>query len=421
MSYHAGTDAKIAKFLKRGVEILDLAIIDPSSLNSTSPPQQPKPLTPSPLIANTPSPSKSPPSSNFFSRVFNKKTYNKATLAAKEATLAAKEAFTPESQQSSTPVTTSTGQVVLPLFRSNSGGRPETASTDDSHAPAPMSEILRSKKKQMGYSWTVRKWLRKDLEEESKDGVLDSTRELRFEWKRGAKRRSRPTGTSSVGPASVLGGSGETSSAPAIDPSTSEPSELLASPVDKPTLTTASIPLLASSPPSSTTAPPSASGGPSLVFVVEPVPSNPAIRPSPGDQSNSTPLGILSSSSPSRSPSQSFIEPHSTTFSQHSHTDADEDSSDSDTEDSERPWTCTLHLPGTPKPIHLATLRPAPHHPKLVAQLIIPWSLGAVPVGADEEAELSAEELKDFVAVMALWITVREGLGGLTKSGKGKR
>ncbi|KAJ3742798.1 hypothetical protein DFH05DRAFT_1400839 [Lentinula detonsa] len=66
----------------------------------------------------------------------------------------------------------------------------------------------------------------------------------------------------------------------------------------------------------------------------------------------------------------------------------DDDGNDSDPEDSETPWTCTLKtrylgvpgLPRSPSPssplkIKIATLSPMPHHPKVVAMLKIPYPL----------------------------------------------
>ncbi|KAJ3819196.1 hypothetical protein F5880DRAFT_1490098 [Lentinula raphanica] len=67
----------------------------------------------------------------------------------------------------------------------------------------------------------------------------------------------------------------------------------------------------------------------------------------------------------------------------------DDDGNDSDPEDSETPWTCTLKtrymgasgLPrsssssSTPVKLKIATLSPMPHHPKVVAMLKIPYPL----------------------------------------------
>ena len=196
---------------------------------------------------------------------------------------------------------------------------------------------------------------------------------------------------------------------------------------------------------------------------------------------------------------------------------------DSDPEDSEVPWTCTLHvvgkptgspfpsttntpsgsrfsqrssyqtnqnLPGSPTPVQqqqrslgleptqsqttpssrsnpsiqqiklkVATVSPTPHHPKVVSLLKIPFPLPDIevssvnvrkrivtPVGVARPADprssavgngmqsfsfnggggkprdtglvLTAEEIKDIVASTALWLVVREAMGGV---GRGRR
>ncbi|BGP19727.1 hypothetical protein JCM10213v2_007844 [Rhodosporidiobolus nylandii] len=146
----------------------------------------------------------------------------------------------------------------------------------------------------------------------------------------------------------------------------------------------------------------------------------------------------------------------------------EEDSGDdSDPEDSDRPWVCTLVYPlsssssaaslapaeprasmssarsrpsrepspsrplsaadSLPPPadkprlrkLHLATLRPAPHHPHLISTLLLPPSLPSIPLGSFsplrglEGGSLAPEDLRDLAMVSALWVAVREGLGGL--------
>ena len=85
----------------------------------------------------------------------------------------------------------------------------------------------------------------------------------------------------------------------------------------------------------------------------------------------------------------------------------------------------------------VATLSPAPHHPKVVAQLKVPFPLPDVdlihataikrvvqPSGAlsrSAEADipdamiLTAEEIKDILSSTGFWLVVREGLGGVGK------
>ncbi|KAE8271286.1 hypothetical protein A4X09_0g1031 [Tilletia walkeri] len=88
----------------------------------------------------------------------------------------------------------------------------------------------------------------------------------------------------------------------------------------------------------------------------------------------------------------------------------------SDQEDSERPWTCHLVLgPGVRIP--LGTLVPAPHHPKILGQLAVPYPLPDLSMcGVGPLARgITREELKDVVSVTAMHLVVREGFGGIGK------
>lgn len=119
---------------------------------------------------------------------------------------------------------------------------------------------------------------------------------------------------------------------------------------------------------------------------------------------------------------------------------------DSDPEDSETPWVCSLWVKRTNQRQMLATLTPAPHHPKVVGQLKIPMKLESVTladlrgqgekkiepmtkgiIGAEEmrkkvekEVCLGEEGLKDVVCVTAMWLVAREGWGGLGKRRKAR-
>ncbi|PWY98888.1 hypothetical protein BCV70DRAFT_30043 [Testicularia cyperi] len=95
---------------------------------------------------------------------------------------------------------------------------------------------------------------------------------------------------------------------------------------------------------------------------------------------------------------------------------ADDSGEESDPEDSETPWNCHLVL-GPNTRIPLGTLSPAPHHPKLVGQLAVPFplpDLSATGLGPDG-AGLTREELKDIIIVTCLHLIVRESFGGLAK------
>ena len=105
---------------------------------------------------------------------------------------------------------------------------------------------------------------------------------------------------------------------------------------------------------------------------------------------------------------------------------------ESDAEDSDTPWTCSCWVKSTGERILLATLTPAPHHPKIVGTLKIPIGLKTVDLGfasnlgeSDVDAStlrdgigLSEENLKDIVCVTAMWLVAREEFGGLGRTKK---
>lgn len=94
----------------------------------------------------------------------------------------------------------------------------------------------------------------------------------------------------------------------------------------------------------------------------------------------------------------------------------DDSGDESDPEDSETPWNCHLVLGPTTR-IPLGTLSPAPHHPKLVGQLAVPFplpDLSSTGLGPDG-AGLTREELKDVIIVTCLHLIVRESFGGLAR------
>ncbi|KAI0312637.1 hypothetical protein OF83DRAFT_1145039, partial [Amylostereum chailletii] len=140
-----------------------------------------------------------------------------------------------------------------------------------------------------------------------------------------------------------------------------------------------------------------------------------------------------------------------------------EDSGDeSDPEDSERPWTCMLvirrvsspgvgadarledmasptdgHMPQTLIRMKVATFSPTPHHPKVVSLLKVPFPLPDIVVdqmivhrrvvtpqglarpsydpSSQKGLVLTAEEIKDIVSSTGLWLVVRENIGGVGK------
>lgn len=94
----------------------------------------------------------------------------------------------------------------------------------------------------------------------------------------------------------------------------------------------------------------------------------------------------------------------------------DDDGEFSDPEDSEESWSCHLVLSCSTR-IPIGTLSPAPHHPKIVAQLAVPFplpDLSHTGLCADG-AGLTREEIKDIICVSALHLMMRESFGGLGK------
>ncbi|KAI9571939.1 hypothetical protein HD554DRAFT_2168746 [Boletus coccyginus] len=133
------------------------------------------------------------------------------------------------------------------------------------------------------------------------------------------------------------------------------------------------------------------------------------------------------------------------------HRHAEDSGVESDPEDSETPWTCAVtaqrlghslqhHQNGIQEVIRLkvATLSPTPHHPKVVGLLKMPFPLPDIEIerlvvrrrlvtaqGISKttapntgEFVLTAEEIKDTVSSTALWLVVREAFGGVGRERK---
>ncbi|PWN50970.1 hypothetical protein IE53DRAFT_386702 [Violaceomyces palustris] len=134
--------------------------------------------------------------------------------------------------------------------------------------------------------------------------------------------------------------------------------------------------------------------------------------------SSSRPSSVAGTRSPRRSTDASIA--GSSAVDEEEDTRAMDSGSESDPEDSETPWTCHLVL-GPLTRIPIGTLSPAPHHPKLVGQLAVPFplpDLSTTGLGNDG-AGLTREELKDIIIVTCLHLIVRESFGGLGKKRKG--
>lgn len=137
-----------------------------------------------------------------------------------------------------------------------------------------------------------------------------------------------------------------------------------------------------------------------------------------------------------------------------------EEGEESDPEDSETPWVCRVYVPGKRgedappgasdekrktrkrrdgsdgEGIVVATLYPAPHHPRVISQVKISTDYMPISTGIFRAAQapqqhqlsggtikgdeilLSEENVKDVVGVTAMWLVVREDFGGLVKKKK---
>lgn len=377
LSSPAGTDQKVAKFLKRGVDVLGLAVLDPIDL--ATPPTSPA-LSPAVSASHASPPTESP--SSFLNRF--KRISFKPPATSKSKSL------TPSTSISDG--LTSNGSAVLPLLR--------TPSNTDASRPAPPPNAVR------GYAFTVRKWTRRDLEG-TKEGA-DAAQQLRFEWRRATKRPKKRRSPEDREP-----------SRPSIDRRGSAGSVGGGSPAKSRSRTRV------------------ASSRRQETLTGEDLTEDPNNLCAPGGRRKSV---VTGGSRPSSMHSHSDVE-HSA-----APTDGEEEEEDdgveSDPEDSERPWTCHLvQSPsgfGAPSPLasrgpnirrlHLGTLIPAPHHPKLVGTLSVPFNLSPVALGTPQAGGtwgaregLSVEEMKDCLSVSCLWVVVREGLGGLAgaKAGLG--
>jgi hypothetical protein len=138
----------------------------------------------------------------------------------------------------------------------------------------------------------------------------------------------------------------------------------------------------------------------------------------------------------------------------------DDESYDSDPEDSETPWQCSVWVKKTGKRQLIATLTPAPHHPKVIGILRIPMHVRTISLTPkvtnngvslpnfanfannianlgnnnnnsngngnnqnqnDTEIELTEENIKDVISVTAMWLVAREDFGGHSHKGKVKK
>ncbi|ODN75333.1 hypothetical protein L202_06509 [Cryptococcus amylolentus CBS 6039] len=317
--------------------------------------------------------------------------------------------------------------------------RPELPDKPPTSPTLGPSNFRPSGSRPIGYTWTVRRWARRNSEGWSAHlvaaasaglemvGALDlaDEHEVQFEWIKGSPNDredegdfAKSRGLSALGRARGISTDSRASATTSFINS-DRPRSFSPSPVTPNELSGASNP---PSPFSSR-------------------PQSPAFDPRPDPIRRVSHAASAASSEASRQPSISF-EDTSSINGGGGDTTADEDATSEDPEDSEVPWSCWVWVKGTGQRQLLGTLVRAPHHPKVIGVLKIPVSLDAVSLtdvkrqpassgdgAADgelgtavkkvkESVALTEENLKDMVCVTGLWLVAREDFGGLARAGK---
>ncbi|GAA5933873.1 hypothetical protein JCM3775_000311 [Rhodotorula graminis] len=359
----AGTGQRVARFHRRGIELTGLTMLDPTYLASTtSPSPSPNaaaaagvPEPSSPAFLAVPGTAASPHKADSRS-FFTKLKRRSANLSAGPG--AVPPSPTSSSSSAAAPDSLPPSAHLLSLVRTPS--------------PTP-NAAADSSPRSAGYAFLLRKWLRSDL--------VDAPRSVRLEWTRAPLRRrpvrspaaaaGRPRSEPPSAPASRRGS--ETAEAAgasgggAEDEDEGEPDE---EEEERAWLCT-------------------------LVYPLSGVAASPSLAAS---GSGSTSQASSPAPSPPLGNSAGFLLPHTSSSS------------------SPAP---TATGPPTTRRLLLATLRPAPHHPKLVSTLLLPPSLPSIPLGTFHPSHglvggaLAPEDLRDLAMVTALWVAVRERLGGL--------
>lgn len=551
----AGTDAKIAKFFKRGLEIMGLAVLEPvevygkyiwddgwdsldpmrngtagggvslstqvsrtiSHLSAISTQRTASPsgstiltgnnngntshLTP---VVEVPSPTTpkapSPPADKdigkkLFGGIFNKKKKESPAPLALLAPTSSKESTdnvtTPRStkRQSAAPSVAIVSPPPTGAIDSSFGGSAITNATDVLLQPQilGLQAVLQSpnippRGRPSTYVWVIRRWIRGTddgflglgsmveslgIGAEKHGSAMGMEVEVRFEWKRCAKgktgapvkekeRNSRRHSIAVEGQSTnalPLGSPG------LLDPSATDAAS--SSPASK-RLSFQGFGLGKKNAPLSLPGD-SANGSNDHLKVSR--------APSPNPPASITTVGTNEECGPPKSPRVTG-------------TLVEESDSDSDIEDSERPWNCYLHIRGIPSSrsssrdelttpstflnegpkraspsrkektldirLRVAALAPAPHHPKVIAQIKTPYPLPDVLFDANKTSAelkmrsdadssrpdlaesissaggsrhrpvvLTSEDIKDVVSCTGLWLVVREGYGGLARKRKG--
>jgi hypothetical protein len=333
----AGTDAKVAKFLKRGMEIADWATIEAHELSATGQ-RLARELSPPITTAAAPPTAEAP----------DGKAAEKTGLLGKLKRFSIQRTKPPSTTSLSATPAAAEAQG-LGLFRTRT---PDPSSPAAALAPEAGPSTSSARPHAAGYAWSVTKWTRTDLVGHEADVSL----EWRKRRRSAAAKRERALRRRSL-----------------AEPTSASPNGL--------------------SPPR---------------------PSNASAK------RRSVDLGRIDHLAP---PSESD---HGSPMlgggggggegGGSSAGEATEDD-ESDPEDSESPWIADLVLRSARH--RIATLSPAPFHAKLVAQLAVVGTLTPMAVDDAKGVALSVEELKDAVACTALWLVVRESLGGIAKTRKG--
>ena len=189
---HQGTDARVAKFLKKGIQIEGLCYIEAFELLSTTNADkriskllpQTDESTPSTPTSPTSSGASPAPASPGPTSLLTK--FKRFSMRTTKAIPVPSISLGPKGVIAPGPSTDPAGPQALSLFKS----RDETAA--EAQVPTTTGEECSSIPYAKGYSWTVKKWMRKDLE-----GKEEMIGDIAFEWRRskrknlGGKKRRR--------------------------------------------------------------------------------------------------------------------------------------------------------------------------------------------------------------------------------------
>lgn len=272
----------------------------------------------------------------------------------------------PPSSSDPAPAPSGPSLHTLPLLRTSSP--PHTTTTSTTNTPGPSSPATPTDRGagagaavEKGYAFVLRKWIRADLEGAPRGVRVEWTRRRRTQARMRADRKA-PRGSEAQVAAEEDEGAAEQKD---DDDDEEDP--------DTPWVCTLAYPLSGAHSSPNPAAAAERSGA-----------SSPATSVRRGGGGG----GLVDDTSPTLSPATATA-------------------------------TATATSTSAVRRLHLATLRPAPYHPKLVSTLLLPPLLPSIPLGTFHPSRglqggvLGPEELRDLVMVTAMWVAVREGLGGL--------